>query len=62
MARSLLSTALAAQTGECPTDAMPLAVRIKALILAELIASFLTVGLVAARAVTSSHVAFIWDS
>lgn len=34
-----------------PTDAMPLTVRIKALMLAEAIASFLTVGLVAARAV-----------
>ena len=34
-----------------PTDAMPLTVRIKALMLAESIASFLTVGLVAARAV-----------
>ena len=34
-----------------PTDAMPLSVRMKALMLAEAIASFLTVGLVAARAV-----------
>ena len=34
-----------------PTDAMPLTVRIKALMLIEAIASFLTVGLVAARAV-----------
>jgi hypothetical protein len=34
-----------------PTDAMPLSVRIKSLMLIESIASFLTVGLVAARAV-----------
>jgi hypothetical protein len=34
-----------------PTDAMPLSVRIKGLMLIESIASFLTVGLVAARAV-----------
>jgi len=34
-----------------PTDAMPLSVRIKSLTLIESIASFLTVGLVAARAV-----------
>jgi hypothetical protein len=34
-----------------PTDAMPLSVRIKSLMLFESIASFLTVGLVAARAV-----------
>jgi uncharacterized membrane protein len=34
-----------------PTDAMPLTVRIKTLMLIESIASFLTVGLVAARAV-----------
>jgi uncharacterized membrane protein len=34
-----------------PTDAMPLSVRIKALMLIESIASFLTVGVVAARAV-----------
>jgi hypothetical protein len=34
-----------------PTDAMPLSVRIKTLMLIESIASFLTVGLVAARAV-----------
>jgi hypothetical protein len=34
-----------------PTDAMPLGVRIKGLMLIESIASFLTVGLVAARAV-----------
>jgi hypothetical protein len=34
-----------------PTDAMPLSVRMKALMLTEAIASFLTVGLVAARAV-----------
>jgi hypothetical protein len=34
-----------------PTDAMPLSVRIKTLMLFESIASFLTVGLVAARAV-----------
>jgi hypothetical protein len=34
-----------------PTDAMPLTVRIKTLMLVESIASFLTVGLVAARAV-----------
>jgi hypothetical protein len=34
-----------------PTDAMPLSVRIKALMLTESVASFLTVGLVAARAV-----------
>jgi hypothetical protein len=34
-----------------PTDAMPLSVRIKTLMLVESIASFLTVGLVAARAV-----------
>jgi hypothetical protein len=34
-----------------PTDAMPLSVRIKSLMLVESIASFLTVGLVAARAV-----------
>jgi hypothetical protein len=34
-----------------PTDAMPLSVRVKALMLVESLASFLTVGLVAARAV-----------
>jgi hypothetical protein len=34
-----------------PTDAMPLSVRVKSLMLIESIASFLTVGLVAARAV-----------
>jgi hypothetical protein len=34
-----------------PTDAMPLSIRIKSLMLIESIASFLTVGLVAARAV-----------
>jgi uncharacterized membrane protein len=34
-----------------PTDAMPLTVRIKSLMLIESIASFLTVGVVAARAV-----------
>jgi hypothetical protein len=34
-----------------PTDAMPLSVRVKALMLVEAAASFLTVGLVAARAV-----------
>jgi hypothetical protein len=34
-----------------PTDAMPLSVRVKTLMLIESIASFLTVGLVAARAV-----------
>jgi hypothetical protein len=34
-----------------PTDAMPLSVRIKSLMLIESIGSFLTVGLVAARAV-----------
>ncbi len=34
-----------------PTDAMPLSVRVKSLMLIEAIASFLTVGLVAARAV-----------
>jgi uncharacterized membrane protein len=34
-----------------PADAMPLSVRIKSLMLIESIASFLTVGLVAARAV-----------
>ena len=34
-----------------PTDAMPLSVRIKALMLIQAIASFLTVGVVAARAV-----------
>jgi hypothetical protein len=35
-----------------PTDAMPISVRMKTLMLIESIASFLTVGLVAARAVT----------
>ena len=34
-----------------PTDAMPLSVRVKSLMLVEAIASFLTVGLIAARAV-----------
>ncbi|MGI9185080.1 MAG: hypothetical protein ACR2GZ_08975 [Solirubrobacteraceae bacterium] len=34
-----------------PTDAMPLSVRIKSLMLIESIASFLIVGVVAARAV-----------
>jgi hypothetical protein len=34
-----------------PTDAMPLSVRIKSLMLIESIASFLPVGLVSARAV-----------
>jgi uncharacterized membrane protein len=34
-----------------PTDAMPLSMRIKSLMLIESIASFLTVGLVAVRAV-----------
>jgi uncharacterized membrane protein len=34
-----------------PTDAMPLTVRVKALMLVEAMASFLTVGLIAARAV-----------
>jgi hypothetical protein len=34
-----------------PTDAMPLSVRIKTLMLLEAIASFLTVGVVAPRAV-----------
>ncbi|MGA8745016.1 MAG: hypothetical protein WB507_04030 [Solirubrobacterales bacterium] len=34
-----------------PTDAMPLSVRVKALMLAEAMASFMTVGLIAARAV-----------
>jgi hypothetical protein len=34
-----------------PTDAMPLSVRIKTLMLVQAIASFLTVGVVAARAV-----------
>lgn len=34
-----------------PTDAMPLTVRVKSLMLVEAIASFLTVGLIAARAV-----------
>jgi uncharacterized membrane protein len=34
-----------------PTDAMPLSVRVKSLMLVEAMASFLTVGLIAARAV-----------
>lgn len=38
-------------TAFSPTDAMPLSVRVKALMLVESVASFLTVGLVAARAV-----------
>ncbi|MBA3867139.1 MAG: DUF1345 domain-containing protein [Solirubrobacterales bacterium] len=38
-------------TAFSPTDAMPLSVRVKALMVVESVASFLTVGLVAARAV-----------
>lgn len=46
-----LYTAFTNASAFSPTDAMPLSVRVKILMLAESIASFLTVGLVAARAV-----------